>query len=111
MKPRAGIVEAIPFDEAHGVEWPAVGVATEAVDRHDAGMLQAASDLGFEQETHARFGIVGVPGLDLLERDLAFQFLIERDGYLTQSASRVRPQHREAARGRARTRDGCVRID
>src|SRR5262245_66433774 len=45
-----GGLQIVALDEAHGVEGPAVGVAAQAVDRHDAGVLQATGDLRFQQE-------------------------------------------------------------
>jgi len=42
------LLEAVAADEAHGVIGPAVGVGAQAVDRHDAGVLQSASDFGLE---------------------------------------------------------------
>ena len=45
-----GLLEAVAPDEPHGVVRPAVGVGAQAVDRHDAGVLQPAGDLGLEQE-------------------------------------------------------------
>ena len=46
-----GVLEAVALDEGrHGIERPAVGVPAEAVHRHDAGVLQAAGDLRFQQK-------------------------------------------------------------
>ena len=47
---RDGVLEAVALDEAHGVKRPAVGVAAQAVDRHDTGMLQPAGDLRLQQK-------------------------------------------------------------
>ena len=50
------LLEAVAADEPHGVVGPAVGVGAQAVDRHDAGVLQPAGDLGLEQEPLAAGG-------------------------------------------------------
>src|SRR5207237_585381 len=70
-----GGLQALAADEAHGVVRPAVGVAAEAVDGHDARMLQPAGDLALEQEAGPALGVVGVVALDLLERHLTAQLL------------------------------------
>ncbi len=41
----------VAADEPHRVVGAAVGVGAQAVDRHDAGMLQPAGDLGLERGT------------------------------------------------------------
>ena len=43
-------LEPIPADEPHRVVGPAVGVGAQAVDRDDAGVLQAAGDLRLQEE-------------------------------------------------------------
>ena len=91
-----------PADEPHGVERPALVVRAQAVDRHDAGMLQPAGDLGLEQEAGAAGRVVGVLGLDLLERDLAVQLRIHRDEYHADPAPGVVPQETEPASFRRR---------
>ena len=50
-----GLLQAVASDEAHGVEGASVGVGAQAVDRHDARMLQAAGDLRLAEEA----GLVG----------------------------------------------------
>ena len=37
------LLEALPLDEPHGVEGPALGIATQAVDRHDARVFEPPS--------------------------------------------------------------------
>ena len=56
VKALDGVLEAVAFDEAHGVEGPAVGVLAQAVDGNDAGMLQAAGDLGLQEEAGTAVG-------------------------------------------------------
>ena len=73
-----GFLEALPADEPHRVKRPALVVGAQAVNRHDARMLQPAGDLGLDQETGAADRIVGVLHLDLLERDLAVKLGIDR---------------------------------
>jgi hypothetical protein len=87
--------EAIALDEAHGVIRPAVGVVAQAVDRHDARVLQPAGDLGLQQEAGAAGRVVGLLVADLLEGDLAVQFLVEGHEDGAQAAPGVRPQDAE----------------
>jgi hypothetical protein len=97
-----GVVEGVALDEAHGVVGPAVGVRPQAVNRDDAGVLQAAGDLGLQQETRPAARVVGVRGLDLLEGHLAVQLLVVGHEDLPQAAPGVRPQHAEAGSRRRR---------
>jgi hypothetical protein len=41
-----GVLERLPLDEAHGVAGQAVLVPDQAVDRHDAGVLELAGQFG-----------------------------------------------------------------
>ncbi len=45
-----GVLQAVAADEPHGVVGAAVVVVAQAVDRDDPGVLQAAGDLGLEEE-------------------------------------------------------------
>ena len=92
MEPLEGVGQAVAADEPHRVERPASGVVAEAVDRDDAGMLQAAGDLGFEHEPGAAARVVGVPFLDFFERDLAVQFAITRHEDLAEPSLGVRTE-------------------
>src|SRR5262249_61163831 len=94
-----GLLEAITLDETHDVEGPAVGVVAQAVDRHDAGMLQLAGDLGLQEEPRPALRLIGVPRLDLLEGHLAVEFLIAGHEYLAQAAPGVRPQDTKTRNG------------
>ena len=106
-------LERLTADEPHGVIGPAVAVGAQAVDRHDAGVLQPAGDLGLEHEAAAAGGVVGVRVEDLLDGDLAVQFAVEGDEHGAQAAFRMRPQDTEAlavGSGRAdATRSRCGR--
>jgi len=93
------LFQAIPLDEAHGVEGPAVGVAAQTVDRHDAGMLELAGDLGFQQETRAALRLSGVPRLDFLEGDVTVEFLVAGHEHLAQAALGVRTQDAKTGEG------------
>jgi hypothetical protein len=93
VEPRDRLLEVVPLDEAHGVKRPAVGVRTEPVDRHDAGVLQAAGYLRLQDEAAAAVGVVGMERLDLLESDLAVQLLVKGDENLAQAPLGMRPQH------------------
>jgi hypothetical protein len=84
-----GLLEGVALDEPHGVEGPAVGVGAEAVDRDDAGVLQAAGDLGLGQEAGAAVGVVGAVVEDLLEGHLAVQLLVAGDEEGAQAAAVV----------------------
>ena len=76
VKPFHRGLEVVPLDETHGIERPAVGVRTQPIDRHDAGMLQSAGDLRLQQKPAAADCVVRVTGLDPLERHLAVELLI-----------------------------------
>ena len=67
-KRSAASLRLSPADEPHGVVGPAVGIGAQAVDRHDPRVLEAAGDLGLEQEAGAADRIIGVLVEDLLER-------------------------------------------
>ena len=56
----------LPFHQLHGEERPAVGKRAELVDRHDAGVLKLAADLGLLDEPVDQVGPVAV----LVEEDL-----------------------------------------
>ena len=90
------LLEAVAPDEPHGVVGAAVVVAAQAVDRDDPRMLQAAGDLGLEQESLPAVRVVGVIVEDLLERHLTIQLGVESDVNGPQSAPRMRPQHPES---------------
>ena len=90
-----GLLEAVPLDEPHGVERAAVGVGPQAVDRDDARVLQAAGDLGLEQEAGPAGRVVGVLVEDLLERHLAVELGVEGDEDGAQAAPGVGPQDAE----------------
>ena len=66
------------------------------------GMLQAAGDLGFEHESAAAVGIVGVLRLNFLEGDFAAGFSVFGDKHLAQPAAGVRPQDAESHARRRR---------
>src|SRR5581483_815580 len=71
-----GLGERLTLNEPHGVKRPAIGVSTESIDRHNAGMLEAASDLGFDQKSFAARRLVRSFGTNLLERYLTMQFQV-----------------------------------
>ena len=56
------LLEGLPLDESHGVVGAALGVAAQAVDGHDARVLEPSGDLGFEQEAGAAVRVVGAFG-------------------------------------------------
>ena len=60
------LLEAVSFDEPHGVIRASVGVGAQTVDRHDARMLEPACDFGLDHESLAADRVVGVRIEDLL---------------------------------------------
>src|SRR5262249_53711945 len=74
--------EVIPLDESHGVVGPAVVVLAASVDGDDARVLQAAGDLGLDDEPGPELRVVGESVVDLLEGHLAIQLGVqgEEDG-------------------------------
>ena len=102
----------IALDEPHGVVRAAAGVGAQAVDRHDAGVLEPAGDLGLGDEPLAADRVVGVLLEDLLERHLAVQLAVERHEHRAQPAPRMRPENAEPlaiAGGRAHGDSSAVR--
>ena len=93
MEEIGGFLEAVAADEPHGVVGAAVGVGTQAVDRDDSGVLQAAGDLGLDEEAGAAGRVVGVPVQDLFEGDLAVQFGVERNEDRPESALGMWPEN------------------
>ena len=104
-----GLLEAVALDESHRVERPATGVGAQAVDRHDARMLQAAGDLGLDQEPLAARRVVGVVVEDLLERDLAVQLGVEGHEHGAQAAAGMGPQDAEPLAVAGGGTDGVTR--
>ena len=66
--------ERLAFDQLHGEERP-VAEPADVVDRHDAGMLQLAADLGLFDEPPGDVGAVG----EFLEQHLDGQVAAEVD--------------------------------
>src|SRR5206468_1077553 len=77
---------AVGLDEPHGVGDLVVGLPLHAVDRDDAGMLQPASGLGFEDELGPTSRVAAVAVLDPLQRDRPAQLLVNGDEDLAQAA-------------------------
>jgi hypothetical protein len=44
VKALDGLLETVAADETHGIEGSAVGVVAQTIDRHNAGVFQAAGD-------------------------------------------------------------------
>ncbi len=89
------LLEGLALDEPHGVEGAALGVASQAVDRNHARVLEASGDLGLEQEAGAAVRVVGAFGSELLERDLAIQLGVEGHGDLAKAPLGMRPEDAE----------------
>jgi hypothetical protein len=94
-----GLLEAVAPDEAHGVVGPAVRVGPQAVDGHNAGVLQPAGHLRLQQEARAAIAFVGVAALDLLEGHLPVQLLVMGHEHLAQPAPGVWPEDAVALPG------------
>jgi hypothetical protein len=103
-------LEVIAPDEAHGVERPTVGMAAQAVHRHDARVLQTPGDLGLEEKPRAAGRVGGVVRPDILERDLPIQLGVYGDGDLPETTPGVRPQHPVAGLGRPGLVHGANRV-
>src|SRR5262245_49028514 len=96
MEAGDGFFEAVAANEAHGIKRAAVGILAEAIHGDDAGMLESAGDLGFEDEAGAAFGVVGAIEFDFLERDLAVQLLVLGHEDLTEAAFGMRSENAES---------------
>jgi len=68
--------ERLSANELHREVGTAVRLQAQAVDRHDAGVLELAADLRLLQEALHHLRIVGVPGSQHLERHTAAQVLV-----------------------------------
>ena len=88
--------QALAADEPHRVVEPALGVAAQAVDRDDPGMLQVARDLGLDQEPRALFLAIGEPGQDHLQGHLALELAIPGHPDLADPAACMGPDRHEA---------------
>ncbi len=91
-----GLLEAVAADESHRVERPAVGMTPQAVDRHDARMLEAAGDLRLEQKPDAAGRIVREPPPDLLERHLTIELPVLGHRHLAEPAGGMGTEDAEA---------------
>ena len=95
MEAVGGLLEAVPSDEPHRVERAAVAVGAQPIDGDDPRVLQAAGDLGLEQEPRPARRFVGVVVEDLLERHLAVKLGVDGDEDGAQAAPGVGPQDAE----------------
>ena len=93
-------LEAVAADEPHGIERPAILVVPQAVDRHDAGMLEPTGDLGLEKEAGTALRVVAVAVPDLLDRHLAVQLHVLGDENLAEPSLGMEPQDPEPRAGR-----------
>ena len=101
-----GIPECVPLDESHRVIRPAAVIAAEAVHRHDSRVLEPARDLGFEHESGAAGGIVGLAFEDLLQGDLTIQLCVQRDENFPKTTAGMRSKDPEPPTRRLR----CARV-
>ena len=63
--------QGVALDQLHGEEGPEVGEGAQLVDRHDAGVLELAADLGLLDEPADHAGVVAEVVAQHLERDVA----------------------------------------
>ncbi len=63
--------QGVALDQLHGEEGPEVGEGAQLVDRHDAGVLELAADLGLLDEAADHVGVVAEVVAQDLERDVA----------------------------------------
>ncbi len=115
MEPLDRLLEAVPLDEPHRVERPAVGRVTQPVHRHDPRVLQPAGHLGLELEPGSVPRVVGEAVLDLLERHVAVQLGIQGHEDLAQPSPGMRTEDAEPSAGGRRLAhrgrgDGPIRI-
>jgi hypothetical protein len=71
--PADRVVKGFASDEAHHIEGPAVVRFADRMERHDAGMLEARGDFGFDLEPREAQGIANELRMDELDRDVAIE--------------------------------------
>ena len=108
-------LQAVPANEPHHIERPAVVELSEAVDGHDRRVLQTPGDFGFHQKPLSAFRLRGEPRLDFLQRDLTVQLCVQGDRNLAESSPGMGPQDTETRAGlpstSAHTRGWFARLD
>ncbi len=97
VEPLDRIAKGFALDEVHRVKRPSIGVAAEAVNRHDPRVLQPPGDLRLEQKAGLRRWVVGQVSLQFLEGDGSIQLAVEGDEDFAQATLRMRPQDLEPA--------------
>ena len=83
------LLEGLALDEGHGVERPVV-ILPQAVDRHDAGVLEPGGDGGLAEEPPPR-RVVELVGPDPLQGHRAVQLLLVGGEHFPQAATGVVP--------------------
>src|SRR5205823_14066258 len=53
-------LEVVPVNKAHGIEWPALGILPDGMNRHNARMLQPAGDFGSAEKAATALRVAGV---------------------------------------------------
>jgi hypothetical protein len=110
MKTGNCIAQTVAFDKAHGIKGTAVEIPPESVDGNDAGMLEPAGDLGFEEKAAAMARVIRMTILKLLKRHFPLKLHIQRDYDLTQAARSVWPKQSETRCRRFRRWRGFGRV-
>ena len=85
--------EVLPLDEPHRIEGPAPAVATQAVDRDDARMLQPTGDLHLQQESLPNLRVVGEPVVEFLQCYFPAYLQVERDAHSSDATIGVVAEH------------------
>ncbi len=88
-----GFLQAVAANETHHIERSAVRMRAQAVDRHDAGVLEPAGDFRFQKKACPALRIVRVFVVNLFEGDLAVQFLVLGNKNRSQTTLGMRPHH------------------
>ena len=85
-------LERLAAHQSHGVEQATVRVFAQRVNRHDAGVLEPAGDLGLEQKPRPALPVGRLRSLDQLERDFPIEPAVLGDEHFAQAAACQRPQ-------------------
>jgi hypothetical protein len=88
---RDGLGQGLALDEAHGVAGAAT-VVEQAVDGHDARVLQPGGDLGLLQEAALAVRVVGAAVEQALDGDGAVQLGVGGAQHLAETVAGVRRQ-------------------
>jgi hypothetical protein len=94
-----GRLEVVAADEPHRIEGAAVVICPQSVDRHNAGVLEPAGDLGLHDKPGSLVFVCGLVEFDAFERNHPVQLLVAGDVDLTERTTVVEADNTEAAVG------------